>query len=102
MLPSLLGAFLVVVILFVCLWWRLCIVQKALLNICCLYEEQISDPVRAERIVESTETSALISNPVENRAVEHDFLGVKDKLHKPVQVEDGDLEGEKDDRTVVA
>ena len=106
LLLSLLGAFLVVVILFVCLWWRLCIVQRALLNICCLYQEQISDPPRVERIVESTETSALISNPVENRAVEHDFLGVKEKLRKPVQVEDGDLEGEykfpeKDDRIVV-
>ena len=106
LLLSLLGAFLVVIILFVCLWRRLCIVQRALLNICCPCEEQILDPPRVARIVESTETSALISNPVDNRAVEHDFLGVKDKLHKPVQVEDGDLEGEykipeKDDRPVV-
>ena len=61
-----------------------------------------------DRIVESTETSALIgSNQANNRAVEHDFLGAKDELSEPVQVEDGDLEGEykfpgKDDRTVVA
>ena len=27
------------------------------------------------------------------RAVEHDFLGAKDKLNEPVQVQDGDLEG---------
>ena len=109
MLPSLLGAFLVVVmIFFVCLWRRLCIVQRALLNICCLFQEEISHPTMVDRIVESTETSALIrSNQANNRAVENDCLEVKDKLNEPVQVEDGDLEGEykfpgKDDRTVVA
>ena len=55
-------------------------------------------------IVESTETSALISNQADNRAVEHDFLGPKDKLNEPVQEEDGDYKYKfpgKDDRIVV-
>jgi len=48
-----------------------------------------------------------MSNQADNRAIEHDFFGEKDKLNEPVQVEDGDLEGGykfpgKDDRTVVA
>lgn len=73
------------VILFACLWRRQLIVQ-------------ITDP--------PTETSALIINQADNRAVEHDFLGTKDKFNEPVQEEDGDLKGEykfpgKDDRTVV-
>lgn len=99
LLPSLLGAFFVVVIFFVCLWRRLCIVQMALLCRCCHCHEQIKDPLR--------ETSALISNEEYNRAVEHDFLGAKDKLKEPVQVEDGNLKAEykfpaeKDDITVV-
>ena len=74
----------------------------ALLCRCCHCHEQIEDPPSHQ----STETSRLISE-VDNRAVEHDFLGVKDKLNEPVQVEDGDVEGEykfpeKDDITVVA
>ena len=107
LLPSLLGAcLLVAVILFACLWRRLSVVQRALLCRCCHCHDQIPDPPRVERIVESTETSALISNHADNRAVEHDFLGAKDKLNEPVQVENGDLEEEyklpgKDDRTVV-
>ena len=107
MLPILLGFFVVVMILFVCLWRRLCIVQRALLNMCCLCQERTTHPLE-DSIVESTETSLLIgNNQANNRAVEHDYLGAKDKVNEPVQVEDGDLEGEykfpgKDDRTVVA
>ena len=107
MLPSLLGASLVIlIILLVCLWRRLSIVQsRVLLCRCCPCHHPIPDP--PGRIVASTETSALISNQADNRAVEHDFLGAKDKLNKPVQVEDGDLKDEynypgMDDRTVVA
>lgn len=108
LLPILLGASLfVLVILFFCVWRRLSIVQRVLLCRCCHCHDQIPDPPRAEKIVESTETSALISNQADNRAVEHDFLGAKDKLKEPVQVEDGDFQREykfpgKDDRTVVA
>ena len=97
MLPILLGGtLLVLVIFFVCLWRRLSIVQRVLVCRCCHCHDQIPDP--AERIVESTETSVLISNQADNRAVAHDFLGAK--------VEDGDLGRKykfpgKDDRTVV-
>ena len=108
LLPSLLGAsLLLLVILFVCLWRRLSIIRRVLLSSCCPCHGQIPDTSRAERPVESTETSALMSNQADNRAIEHDFFGEKDKLNEPVQVEDGDLEGGykfpgKDDRTVVA
>lgn len=102
LLPSILGALLVVVILFVCLWRRQLIVQRCWR--CCPCHDQITDLPRVGVIVESTETSALISNQADNRAVEHDFLGPKDKLNEPVQEEDGDYKYKfpgKDDRIVV-
>lgn len=106
MLPILLGVFLVVVIFFVCLWRRQSVIQRALLCRCCHCCDQNTGPSRQERIVQATETSALISNQADNRPVEHEYVGAIDKLKEPVQEEEGDVEGEyklpeKKDRTVV-
>ena len=91
LLPSLLGP-LVVVILFVCLWMRLSGIQRAQLCRCCHCYEQNRDPPREERNVFVTEKSALISD--HDRAVEHEYPGVKGKLNEPVQEEDGGVKGE--------
>ncbi|KAL9969666.1 hypothetical protein ACROYT_G021904 [Oculina patagonica] len=93
LLPSLAG-FLVLVIVFVCLWRRLSVIQEALLCRCChCYEyRDISEPERVERIVRATETSSLIKNQMNSRAVEHEDSVAKDKVKDPVQVEDGDVE----------
>ena len=96
LLPSLLGTF-VVVILFVCLWMRLSVIQRARLCRCCHCYEQnplIEDPIIEERNVFVTEKSPLISNHENDRAVEHEYSGVKGKLNEPVQEEDGDVKEE--------
>ena len=72
---------------------------------CCQCYEPNRDPPREERFVPVTEKSPLISNHENDRAVEHEHLGVKGKLNEPVQ-EDGDVKGEnglpgKDYRAVV-
>ncbi len=61
---------------------------------CChCYEyRDISEPERVERIVRATETSSLIKNQMNSRAVEHEDSVAKDKVKDPVQVEDGDVE----------
>lgn len=92
LLPSLLGAP-VVVICFVCFWMRLPVTQRARLCRCCHCYEQNRDPPREERNVFVTEKSPLISNHENDRAVEHEYLGVKGKLNEPVQEEDGDVKG---------
>ena len=92
-LPSLLGL-LFVVILFVCLWMRLSVIQRAHL---CRYShcyEQNIDPPREVRNVFVTETSPLISNHENDLAVEHEYPGVKGKLNEPVQEEAGDVKEE--------
>ena len=105
LLPSLLGA-LVVIICFVFFWMRLSAFQRAHLCICCHCYEQNRDPPREERITSVTEKSPLISYHENDRAVEHEYPGVKDKLNEPVQEQDGDIKGEnefpgEDQRTVV-
>ena len=97
LLPSLLGT-LVGVILFVCVWMRLSVIQRARLCRCCHCYEQnqrnVIDPLREERNVFPTEKSPLISNDENDRAVEHECPGVKGKLNEPIQEEDGDVKGE--------
>jgi len=104
LLPSLLGAF-VVAICFVCLWMRLSVIQRARLCRCCHCYEQNRDPLREERNIFVNEKSALIDDK-NDRAVEHEYSGVKGKLNEPVQEEDGDLKGENEfpgkDKTTVA
>ena len=107
LLPSLLGVFLVVVIIFcVCLWRGLSVIQRTLCR-CCHCQDLNKDPPREEAIVQATETSALIRKQADNRPVEHEYAGPIDKLKEPVQEEEGVVEGEykspeKKDRTVVA
>ena len=93
LLPSLLGP-LVLVIIFVCLWMRLSVIQRARLCQCCHCYEQNIDPPREVRNVFVTEESPLISNHENDRAVEHEYPGVKGKLNEPVQEEAGDLKEE--------
>lgn len=65
------------------------------------------EPGREERIVRvATETSSLIKNQADNRAIEHEDVLPKGKTREPVQVEDRDVEEdykfrEKSDRKVV-
>lgn len=93
LLLSLLGT-LVLVILFVCVWMRLSVIQRARLCRCCHCYEQNIDPLIEERNVFVTEKSPLISNDENDRAVEHEHPGVKGKLNEPIQEEDGDVKGE--------
>lgn len=104
MLPSLLAASLIVVI--ICLWKRLSVIQRALLCRCFHCHDQNRDPPGDERIAPSTENSPLINNHENDRAVEHEYTGAKGKLKEPVQEEEGDVGGKykfpgNDYRTVV-
>ena len=93
LLPSLLGP-LFVGLLFACLWMRLSVIQRARLCQCCHCYEQNIDPPREVTNVFVTEKSPLISNHENDRAVEHEYPGVKGKLNKPVQEEAGDVKEE--------
>ena len=93
LLPSLLGP-LFVVILFVCLWMRLPVVQRVRLCRCCHCYEHNVDPPREVRNVFETEKSPLINNHENDFAVEHEYPGFKGKLNEPVQEEDGGVREE--------
>ena len=72
---------------------------------CCLCYEY-TDPRKQERIVSATETSSLINNIADYRAVEHEDAVTKDKIKEPVQVEEEDVDKDyqlagKGDKTVV-
>jgi len=85
---------------------RLSVIQRARLCRCCHCYEQNRDPPIEEWNDFVNEKSALIDHK-NDRAVEHEYSGVKGKLHEPVQEEDGDVKGEnefsgKDETTVAA
>ena len=86
---------------------RLSVIQRARLCRCCHCYQQNRDPPREQGFVPVTEKSRLISDQANDRAVEHEYPGVKVKLNEPVQEEDGDIKGEdafpgKDNRAIVA